>query len=133
MLSSKNTLYSLRKSSGLFQSDISFLLSYQDGSQISHLENGNLIASLRIAFAYQVLFKVSTAGLFPRNFKEVEESIRIRAGMLVTELEKQGANSSRMGRIAVLRDIETGRAARKHPIIFEDMKGAQNSTHVYEK
>lgn len=120
-----HNLQSLRKSTGLTQTDISFLLSYQDGSQISNLENGNIGASLRIVFAYQVLFRISPAGLFPKAFNEIGKTIRDRAEILTSELEKLPASPEKVRRIAVLKAIAAGNKAEKQPITLEGMKSVE--------
>ena len=132
MLLTINHLRTLRESAGLSQTDISHLLCYQESSQVSHLEKGSKTASLRTAFAYQILFRISPAGLYPRMFREVEESIRFRAGTLITELEKRNTGLSCISRIAVLQDIERGGIAKKRPIFFEDMRDAHNTNATYE-
>ena len=65
-------------------------------------------------------------------FREVEESIRFRAGTLITELEKRNTGLSCISRIAVLQDIERGGIAKKRPIFFDDMRGAHNTNATYE-
>lgn len=76
-----------RRSSGLSQHEVARLLGYKSAGEISRHERATTLPSLRVAVAYQIIFRVPIAELFPELHKETERTIDRRLMTLENELQ----------------------------------------------
>ena len=63
---------------------------------------------MQLLIAYEILFGVSSAQLFPRKMLDVEESLKARAAIRVQALESMEQTPSVTHRIQCLQNIELG-------------------------
>lgn len=83
-----NYLRARRKSAGLSQEEIAFLLGF-DSSHICRYERFRRTPGFRIAIAFEVIFKAPIRVLFHGDYRTVERGIRRRAKRLITRLRKR--------------------------------------------
>jgi len=84
-----NYLRSLRKTSGLSQSEVAFLLGAEDGGHVSRYEKGHRLPTLRTATAFATIFGVSPSTLFSGIQIEVDSEVLSRLKQLHAKLEKK--------------------------------------------
>jgi len=85
---------------GLGQHEIGRLLSYKREGSVSRHERANALPSLRIALAYEVLFRTRVSKLFPGVKKEMQALVERRLLQLEEELQKRNAKGNEARRIA---------------------------------
>jgi transcriptional regulator with XRE-family HTH domain len=86
-----NYIPARRKTSGLSQEEIAFLLGF-DSSHISRYERFRRTPGFRIAIAFEVIFKTSIRLLFLGDYHTIENAIRRRAKHLARRLKNQTPN-----------------------------------------
>lgn len=79
-----------RKRSGLTQRELAKLLGYTSKSLISRHETASGIPTLDIALAYEAIFRVPVAQLFPELYRAIESSIEARLAALELNLRRNG-------------------------------------------
>ena len=79
----KNYLRRYRKSSGLSQEDLAFLLGCREGSKVSRYEHFSRQPSLRTALACEAIFGVAAHELFAGLFDDVRRRSGARAKLLI--------------------------------------------------
>lgn len=99
-----NYLRSRRKSIGLSQEEIAFLLGF-DSSHISRYERFARSPGFKIAIAFEVIFKIPIRLLFSGDYRIIENGIRVRAKRLVRRLKKQKPNHLNGQKLAHLQKI----------------------------
>lgn len=99
-----NYLRSRRKSIGLSQEEIAFLLGF-DSSHISRYERFTRSPGFKIAVAFEVIFKMPVRDLFSGDYRTIERAIRVRARHLAKRLMKQKADHLTERKLAHLRKI----------------------------
>jgi transcriptional regulator with XRE-family HTH domain len=70
-----NYLKTHRKRSGLSQRELGRLIGYKDQGQVSRFEGGESIPPLRVALAYEAVFRVPVAILFGAMFGTVSQGV----------------------------------------------------------
>jgi DNA-binding XRE family transcriptional regulator len=91
-------LRTLRKKSGLTQTELAEILGFNAETPISEHERSQVVPNLLTAMAYEVIFRVPIADQFPGLFKAVEANVEIH----LAELEKRLHDSEAKGRDATL-------------------------------
>ena len=86
-----NYLRSKRKSIGLSQEEIAFLLGF-DSSHISRYERFTRSPGFRIAIAFEVIFRTPVRVLFSGDYRTIENDIRARAKLLAKRLNGKKSN-----------------------------------------
>ena len=84
-----NYLRSHRKRSGLTQTEVAFLLGYEEGGQVSRYEKGHRLPTLRTAIAFATIFGVSPGALFSCIQMRVDKEVSSRIEQLHANLEKR--------------------------------------------
>lgn len=87
-------LKSHRKRSGLSQRQLAKILGYRSRSVVSRHECSNSMPSLETALAYQAIFRVPVADLFPGRYHNIEKAIEMQVAALKAMLEKKSANDA---------------------------------------
>lgn len=77
-----------RKRSNLSQREIAFLIAALAGPTVSRHESGHRAPSLADALAYEALFGVSAATLFPREYEKARARVEARAARLLGKLRR---------------------------------------------
>jgi transcriptional regulator with XRE-family HTH domain len=99
-----NYLRASRKTSGLSQEEIAFLLGFHS-SHISRYERFRRAPGFRIAVAFEVIFKTSVRVLFTGDYHIIEKAIRRRAKHLARRLKSQNPNHLTDRKLAHLEKI----------------------------
>lgn len=99
-----NYLRSRRKSIGLSQEEIAFLLGF-DSSHISRYERFTRFPGFKIAIAFEVIFKAPVRMLFAGEFRTIEREICTRARQLAKRLLEQKSDHITERKLAHLRKI----------------------------
>jgi transcriptional regulator with XRE-family HTH domain len=90
-----NYLRTYRKRIGLSQEDLAFLLGCRSGAKVCRYERFSRVPTLRVALAYEVIFRAPARDLFGGLQQKVEQEVSIRAEFLARKLAVQ-----RPGRLA---------------------------------
>lgn len=85
----ENYLRTYRKKSSLTQQEIAYLLGRKNGAQFSRYETRRRLPSLRIALAYEAIFKVPVAELFAGVRDSVNREISGRIDKLSADLQEK--------------------------------------------
>lgn len=80
-------LRSCRRSTGLTQDDVAFLIGVRVASQVSRHESGEREPDLRLTLAYKLVFDASAQELLPDIFFIVAQQVRSRAEARLAELD----------------------------------------------
>src|SRR5262245_49338486 len=91
----KTYLRTLRRSSGLTQKELEFLIGVNSSTIISRLECLQRSPSLAAAIACLLLFDTPPSGVFPALFMEVREAVLLRATELYEELQGNASQSNK--------------------------------------
>jgi len=83
-------LRTLRRSSGLYQYDLGFLLDLSD-AEICRYEMRRSVPPLAVALKYSSLFQVAIPDLFSGLNSQLEAEVRRRVGELLNKLESGDA------------------------------------------
>jgi transcriptional regulator with XRE-family HTH domain len=83
-----NYLRSHRKQVGLSQSEVAFLLGFDEDGQVSRYEKGEIIPPLRTALALATVFDTSVSTLFSEMQHAVDRNILSRMKQLWAHLEE---------------------------------------------
>ena len=105
-----NYLRTYRKRAGLTQDDVAHLLGCHTAGQVSRYEHFRREPSLRVALAFEVIFNASARLIFRGDFKQVEQSVTLRAKRMATRLAIHGQVAGKANRLASLRAIGAARA-----------------------
>lgn len=97
-------LRSERKRGGLSQHDVAALLSTH-ARTVRHYERDHRLPSLETALAYEAVFGVPVAELFPGLAAAVRKAVRMRARRHAAKVVPSRTEARRMRRIASLGDI----------------------------
>lgn len=77
-----------RKRAGLAQADVAYLLGVHAPSKVVRYEGGRHLPPLKTALAYEALFGIPVAELFPGTVKAVRKQLQRRAKRWVNLLER---------------------------------------------
>lgn len=99
-----NYLRARRKSAGLSQEELAFLLGFHS-SHICRYERFRRTPGFKIAIAFEVIFKAPIQALFLGDYIAVEKTIFRRVKRLVTRLKKRKANRLTNRKLAHLKQI----------------------------
>jgi transcriptional regulator with XRE-family HTH domain len=99
-------LLSYRRRSGFSQRELSYLLGYQCPSVLSRLEKGKRAPFLLVALAWEILFDVPAAELFPGLFARIEEEVLTRAFELYQRLEGNPSRTAQAKRAVLAAAFE---------------------------
>ena len=102
----KNYLKTHRKTAGLSQNDVAFLLGKESGSYVSRVEQNKMNPDLCSLISYQILFNAPVEEILAGVYYEVELQIFNRIAKLITLLEKKGRNPKILRRINYLEEVE---------------------------
>jgi len=91
-------LRSHRRQSGLTQNEVARVLGMVNEIQVSRHERARAHPTFLMALAYEVLFQIPLARLFPEPYQSVEQNVEAQLAALRAELE----SSTAKGRPAVL-------------------------------
>ena len=92
----ENYLKAYRKKTGLTQREVSFLLGWKAGDQLSRFERCHHHPPLRTALALEAIFGVPVAELFAGVRQSVDQDIESRIGRLVANLQKEVGQGRQM-------------------------------------
>ena len=81
-------LRSHRKSAGLSQRDLAKIIGYLTTAQVSKYERAEILPSLLVALAYEVVFGKPVAELFPGIHETVRKGIEERLAKMESELQQ---------------------------------------------
>jgi transcriptional regulator with XRE-family HTH domain len=95
MKSFRTYLKTFRRRGALTEPELASLLGWRSGSVVSRLERYKRHPSLKAAFAFQVIFGVGTAELFPALYAEVEEAVMRRAYELHEQLQGNSSKATK--------------------------------------
>lgn len=99
-----NYLRSRRKSVCLSQKEIAFLLGF-DSSHVSRYERFRRSPGLKIAVAFEVIFRTPIRTLFSGDYRNIERAIRSRAKRLAKRLSKEQQDHLTERKLAHLQKI----------------------------
>lgn len=91
-------LRSHRRQSGLTQREVARLVGIISEAQVSRHERAADYPGFRVALAYEALFQVPLARLFPEPYEAVERNVAEQLSLLRSELELSTAK----GRVAAV-------------------------------
>jgi transcriptional regulator with XRE-family HTH domain len=106
-----NYLRACRKSSGLSQEEIAFLLGFHS-SHISRYERFRRTPGFKTALAFEVIFKTSVRVLFAGDHHTIEKAVRRRAKRLAMRLKTECPNHLTNRKLALLEKIIDGAEKR---------------------
>jgi transcriptional regulator with XRE-family HTH domain len=104
-------LRTYRKRSGLSQDEAAFLLGSANGANVSRYEQLDRQPDLRIAFAYEVIFRVPVRHLFAGLYLKVEKETIARARLLTQKIAEAGARRTTLRNLPVLEFLTSELAA----------------------
>jgi transcriptional regulator with XRE-family HTH domain len=84
-------LKAYRKKTGLTQREVSFLLGWKAGEQLSRYERRHRLPPLRTALACEAIVGVPVAELFAGIRQSVDREIEVRIGKLGEDLQKENS------------------------------------------
>jgi DNA-binding XRE family transcriptional regulator len=96
----ENYLRTHRIKAGLGQHEIGRLFGYKREGPVSRHERAKALPSLRIAIAYEILFRTPVSKLFPGVKKDMQGIVERRLLQLEGELQKKTAKGNEARRIA---------------------------------
>ena len=97
-----NYLRTYRKHAGLSQAEVALLLGTRSGTKVLRYERWSRQASLRTAFAYEVIFGAPARELFAGTYQEVERATAQRIADLTRRLGVTPADRATARKLAVL-------------------------------
>jgi len=100
-----NYIRTYRKSIGLSQSEVAFLLGWQDASHLCRYESFARTPAVRTALALQIIFRARLMDLFAGEYQFLEVQIDRRAKRLAARLALGGSNPGTSRKLAALRNI----------------------------
>ncbi len=103
-----NYLRAHRKTAGLSQRELAFLLGCGDGAKICRYEHGAQQPSLESVLAYEAVFGAPARELFAGVFEKVEERIQERAQSLARKLSAAKPTPRTSHKVALLSRISSG-------------------------
>ncbi len=92
----KSYLRAFRRSRGLTQKELAFLIGAKSSTTVSRLEQLQRLPSLAAAFACRVIFDRTEVEIFPGLFSEVKEAVQARANELYQELQGDPSVATRV-------------------------------------
>jgi transcriptional regulator with XRE-family HTH domain len=101
-----NYLRAYRKRAGLSQDDVSFLLGYKSGAQVSRYERGARKPTLENALTFEAILSVPARELFAGRYERVAQAVSRRAAKLAERLkapEHGAVRARRLRTVAALR------------------------------
>jgi transcriptional regulator with XRE-family HTH domain len=99
-----NYLRARRKSAGLSQEEIAFLLGFHS-SHICRYERFRRAPGFKIAIAFEVIFKEPVRVLFRGDYRAIEKSIHRRVKRLMIRIKNQKTDSLTVRKLAHLGKI----------------------------
>ena len=101
-----NYLLSHRKSLGLSQDEVAFLLGAQSGAKVCRYERLVREPTLATALAYEAIFQKPVSELFGGLFQEVQEQVTGRAKTLTHRADYQSTSANAL-KLQALKSIST--------------------------
>lgn len=98
-----NYLRAHRKSTGLSQREVAYLLGMKSGSQVSRHELFIRSPELETALAYQALYESPVSELFAGLYEKVEQRTLQRAWLLAVKLNRTPPSRAREWKLAWIR------------------------------
>lgn len=92
----KSYLRTFRRSRGLTQKELAFLIGAESASTVSRLEQLKRLPNLAAAFACRVVFDTSGIEIFPGLFFEIKQAVEARANELYQELQGDPSVATRV-------------------------------------
>ncbi len=92
----KSYLRTFRRSRGLTQKDLAFLIGAESSTTVSRLERLKRLPNLAVAFACRVIFDTSAIEIFPGLFSEIKGAVQERANELYEELQGDPSVATRV-------------------------------------
>jgi DNA-binding XRE family transcriptional regulator len=96
----ENYLRTHRKKAGLGQREIGRLFAYKRDGAVSRHERAKALPTLRVAIAYEILFRTPISKLFPGLTKAMRALVERRLLQLEQDLQKRSAKGSEARRVA---------------------------------
>lgn len=109
-----NYLLTCRKSAGLSQDEVAFLLGGTSGTKIARYERRVRVPLLDTALAYEAVFQTPVRSLFAGRFQRVESAMRRRGRLLLRKLETSKQDRFTERKLALLRAIVSVGAGQPH-------------------
>ncbi len=107
-----NYLLAYRKTAGLSQDDVAYLLGSRSGTKIARYERRSRVPLLDTALAYEAVFGTPVRTLFAGRSHNIERKVGRRVKDLLRKVER-GKHDRLTGRkLEMLRAIAAGGAAR---------------------
>jgi len=103
-----NYLRTFRKSRGLTQSEVAYLLGGHKKAKVSRYENSKRIPSLDVIFAYEVILGTSAHELFAGIRERAYRGAMHRIRLLRSRLERQAKNLVFAQKVDFLRKVAEG-------------------------
>jgi DNA-binding XRE family transcriptional regulator len=85
-----------RRRWALTQKELAHLLGAKSSTGVSRLERQLRHPSLKVAFAFEIIFGTPAIEMFPSLFTEMEEAVMARAYDLYEQLQGNGSTSNRI-------------------------------------
>ena len=101
-----NLLRTYRRKTELSIDNISFLLGLPDSSNVSRYERGKRRPTLKVIFAYHILFKAPIDKLFENEMQATQRKIALNISPLIESLLKQKQTGKIRERIVFLQLIK---------------------------
>ncbi|MGO8972217.1 MAG: helix-turn-helix transcriptional regulator [Steroidobacteraceae bacterium] len=92
----KSYLRTFRRSRGLTQKELAFLIGAESSTTVSRLEQLKRPPNLTAAFACRVIFDTCAIDIFPGLFSEIHEAVQARATELYEELQGDPSAGTRV-------------------------------------
>lgn len=102
-----NYLRTYRKSAGLTQAEVAFLLGCGTTGQVCRYEHFTRRPSLQTALAYEAIFRTPIRTLLGGEFRKAEKRLRQRAKHLIANLSKLPPMAATLRKLAILRRLVT--------------------------
>ena len=106
----ENYLRTYRKSTGLSQDEVAFLVGCESGAEVSRHERFSRRPPMEGILAYEVIFGAPARDLFAGARHKVEEATRQRAALLAAKLGAKASDPTAARKLDVLRSIAAGPA-----------------------
>lgn len=98
----KSYLKMYRRRTGLSQTDVSYLIGLNDGSNISRHERGRRVPALENLLAYEIIYGTAAGGLYEGLMHSIKEVLLLRAIGLSGRLRRTPRSKARDAKLAFL-------------------------------
>ncbi len=106
----ENYLRTYRRSTGLSQEEVAFLVGCESGAEVSRHERFSRRPPMEGILAYEVIFGAPARDLFAGARHKVEEATRQRAALLAAKLSAKASDRMTAQKLEVLHSIAAGPA-----------------------